>query len=192
MIKFSKNIKSQTYAVLSALLMGILFPHESRSEDISEILRQISEETSGKTSEKKNTSAAAEPTPKKTGEPKISQSTNPKAQVIPPPVVPPPRWVIYGPKDKMPKNLEGCAVAGDFLLIGEDSSGGALLMASDSSLFFARKFIVKNSSSGCAPGNTIPQYRKIRVPKERPLLFIGRGPFPGEYFVHAQWANPHW
>ncbi len=88
----------------------------------------------------------------------------------------------------MPKNLEGCAVAGDFLLIGEDSSGGALLVSSDSSLFFARKFIVKNSSSGCAPGNTIPfqQYRKIHVPTERPLLFIGRGPFPGEYFVHAQ------
>lgn len=188
MIKFSKNIKSPTYAVLAGLLIGILFSHESRSDDVSEILRQISEETSGKTSEKTNTSVAAEPTPKKTAEPKISHSTSPKAQVIPPPVVPPPRWVIYGPKDRMPKNLEGCAVAGDFLLIGEDSSGGALLVASDSSLFFARKFIVKNSSSGCAPGTTIPfqQYRKIRVPTERPLLFISRGPFPGEYFVRAQ------
>lgn len=188
MINFFQIVKSPAYAVIAALLMGILFPHQSRSEDISEIIRQISEETSGKTSKYKTTSVAAEPTPKRTAEPKISPSTNPKAQVIHPVVVPPPSWVIYGPKDRMPKNLEGCAVAGDFLLIGEDISGGALLVASDSSLFFARKFIVKNSSSGCAPGNTIPfqQYRKIRVPTERPLLFIGRGPLPGDYFVRAQ------
>ena len=188
MIHISQIPKLLAPKLAAALLIGFLLPHESRGEDLSEILRQISEEKSGKTTEKKNTSVAAEPTPKKKSQPKKSQAAKLKVQVIHPVVVPPSRWIIYGPKDIMPNNLEGCAVAGDFLLIGEDISGGALLVASDSSLFFARKFIVKNSSSGCAPGNTIPfqQYRKIRVPTERPLLFIGRGPFPGDYFVRAQ------
>jgi hypothetical protein len=170
------------------LLMFNLLLQESRSEDLSEILRQISEEKSGKTSEKKNTSAAAEPTPKKKAEPQKSQVAKPQAQAIQTPVATTPRWIVYGPKDKLPKNLQGCAVAGDFKMIGEDVFGGALLVAADSSLFFARRFIVKNSSSGYAPGTILPaeQHRIIRVPRERPLLFQGRDMLPGEYLVHAQ------
>ena len=175
-------------AFAAALLIGILLPHESRGEELSEILRQISEEKSGKTSDKKNTSAAAEPTPKKKTEPKKSQAAKPQARAVQTPVAQPPRWIVYGPKDKLPNNLQGCAVAGDFKLIGEDVSGGALLVAADSSLFFARKFIVKNSSSGYPPGTIFPteKHRIIRVPRERPLLFLGRDMLPGDYLVHAQ------
>ena len=186
MIHLSRIPKLAIPAHAAALLLGILLPHESCGEELSEILRQISEEKSGQTSEKKTTSAAAEPPPKKRAQPKKSQAAKPQAVQIP--VAQPSRWIIYGPKDKLPNNLQGCAVAGDFKLIGEDAFGGALLVAADSSLFFARKFIVKNSSSGYAPGTIFPteKHRIIRVPRERPLLFLGRDMLPGDYLVHAQ------
>jgi hypothetical protein len=172
--------------LLAAWLGTALLPSESHGQEVADILRQISEEKSGKTSENKNTTAET-PARKKT-EPKKSKTAKPKAQAVQPPVAPAPRWIVYGPKDKLPKNLEGCAVAGDFKMIGEDVFGGALLVAADSSLFFARRFIVKNSSSGYAPGTILPaeQHRLVRVPRERPLLFQGRDMLPGEYLVHAQ------
>jgi hypothetical protein len=182
------RIQTLCIPILTASLGFVLLPNEVRGQEITEILRQISEEKSGKTSEKKNTSAAAEPTPKKKAQPKKSQAAKPKVQAVQPPVAPAPRWIVYGPKDKLPKNLEGCAVAGNFIIIGEDVFGGAELVPADTSLLFARRFIVKNFSSGYAPGTILhpDQYRKVHVPRERPLVFLGRDFLPGHYLVRAQ------
>jgi hypothetical protein len=89
----------------------------------------------------------------------------------------------------LPNNLAGCAVAGDFMLIGEDVEYGAeLVPISEANNVFARRFIVKNFTSGYAPGTNLPPnlYRKIHAPRERPLLFIGRDILPGFYLVRAQ------
>jgi hypothetical protein len=172
--------------LLTAWLGLFLLPNESHGQEITEILRQISEEKSGKTTEKKNTTAETEKSAQKKSEPKKSKPAKPTAQAVQSPTAPAPRLILYGPKDKLPNNLAGCAVVGDFMLIGEDLNGGAKLVPfSDANLLFPRQFIVKNLRSRYTPGTILypSQYRKIRVPRERPLLFIGRDGVPGHYLV---------
>ena len=173
---------------------------QTYGQDVSDILNQITSEKEAKKQTNVNSTVFQ---PAKTPEPTekraqavektdISQSQVKKTTDQPnssPGDAQAPRIVIYRAKDKLPKNVAGAGVAGDFLITGEDALGGATIIAAeDASNTFARIFIIKNASSGHPPGTVLPNDSRcsITVPAQKPLIFIGRGMIPGEYQVRAQ------
>lgn len=167
-------------------------------EDVSDILNQISSEKETKKQTTVNSTAiqpvkASETTEKrkepKKDAPKAKEKKvveQPKQQSVAPQA---PRIIVYRPKDKLPKDVAGSGVAGDFLVSGEDPLGGASIIAAEDAMNpFARSFIIKNVSSGYSPGTVLPlENRKlIHISPQKPLIFIGRGMLPGEYNVRAQ------
>lgn len=95
---------------------------------------------------------------------------------------------IWSPRDKLPKDIIGHGVAGNFVLRGEYATGGAVLIpAEDVANPFAREFVVANLTSGLPRGTFIPitQRRLVQVPRSKPLIFVGRG-IPGSYIVESR------
>lgn len=98
------------------------------------------------------------------------------------------RGHIFGPKDKLPKEITGQRVAGNFAVIGEYADGGEMLVpAEDTMNPFARQFIIVNKTSGFERGTTVDvsQRQMIHVPRSEALVFISRGVIPGTYLVQA-------
>ena len=96
---------------------------------------------------------------------------------------------IWGPRDKLPKDVAGQGVAGDFVLMGEYVEGGEMLApAEDIMNPFARTFIVVNVSSGFPRGTYLDLSGRtlIHVPRSTPLIFIGRGGLIGSYAVQQK------
>ncbi|MFZ4775984.1 MAG: hypothetical protein ACOYM3_11500 [Terrimicrobiaceae bacterium] len=160
------------------------------ADDISSILNQIQGEGAGK---KNTTIEKTTSTPVSTPVPKKKQPTAPaKKQTTQAPAVKQPevrQIVVWGPTDKLPKDVTGQGVAGNFVIQGEGANGGAeLIPATEASNPFARVFVVVNLTSGYPPGTLLPigQRRLIQVSTNRPLIFIGRGLLPGIYNVQAQ------
>lgn len=163
-------------------------------EDVSDILDQISSEKASKAVN----STAIQPvkTPGRTEKRREPNTEAPKTKskraVEQPERKAPPQSlqiVVYRPKDKLPKNVAGSGVAGDFLVTGEDVFGGATIIAADDAMNpFARRFIIKNASSGYSPGTVLPldNYKCIHISPQRPLIFIRRGIIPGEYEVRTR------
>jgi hypothetical protein len=161
------------------------------ADDISAILNQIQTESSGQkntTIEKTLTSTPTTPsTPKKKKQTATTKKSDTQAKVAEKPAAP--RIPVWGPTDKLPKNVTGQGVAGDFVCRGEDINGGIeLIAASDASNPFARVFVVVNLTSDLPSGTFSPIGRRqlVRVPLNRPLIFIGKGILPGIYNVQAQ------
>lgn len=97
--------------------------------------------------------------------------------------------MIWGPRDKLPKDIAGQEVAGDFVLNGEYAGGGEMLIpAEDIANPFARTFIVANVSSGFARGTylDLPDRTPIHIPRSNPLIFVGRGDLIGSYVVRQK------
>ncbi|MCX6972652.1 MAG: hypothetical protein NTV93_21215 [Verrucomicrobia bacterium] len=185
-------------SVVLLCVLCTVFTGRAQTQDVSDILNQISSEKETKKQTTVNSTAiqpvkASEPTEKrrekKTEMPKAKTKKvveQPKQQPAAPQV---PRIIVYRPKDKLPKDVAGSGVAGDFLVSGEDPLGGASIIAAEDAMNpFARSFIIKNVSSGYSPGTVLPlENRKlIHISPQRPLIFIGRGMLPGEYNVRAQ------
>ena len=144
------------------------------ADDLSSILKQIKSERTGSVSKPKASAATA---PKK----KKSSSSAKSASE--------PRIPIWSPRDKLPKDIAGNYLAGDFVVQGEDLSGCATIIPlQDANNPFARQFNVVNMSTGLVPGTLVPIGRRemVRVSRSRPLVFIGRGLLPGIYQVQAQ------
>lgn len=100
-----------------------------------------------------------------------------------------PQIPLWQPKDTLPKDIAGQGLYGNFVIRGEDINGGAeIIAAEDAANPFARVFTIVNLSSGMAPGTLVPigQRRLVQVPRNKPLIFIGRGILPGLYNVQAQ------
>jgi hypothetical protein len=100
-----------------------------------------------------------------------------------------PQIPLWLPKDTLPKDVAGHGLYGNFVIRGEDINGGAeIIAAEDAANPFARVFTIVNLSSGLAPGAYVPisQRRSVQVPKNKPLIFIGRGILPGLYNVQAR------
>jgi hypothetical protein len=94
---------------------------------------------------------------------------------------------IWGPKDRLPGNIKGQLLAGDFLVLGEYIDGGAVIYAvEDDGKAFIREFVVKNLSSGLAPASYYPDGHKPRVQftRDNPLVFTGKL-YPGLYSVQT-------
>lgn len=147
------------------------------ADDISSILKQIKSEQAGAVSKPK-------PAPYSPPKKKKSRSSDSSAAKSPEPKIP-----IWNPKDKLPKDVTGHYLAGDFVIQGEDLSGCATIIPlQDAMNPFARQFNVVNMSTGMVPGTLIPIGRRemVRVSRSRPLVFIGRGILPGIYQVQAQ------
>ncbi|MEI6279455.1 MAG: hypothetical protein WCQ16_08755 [Verrucomicrobiae bacterium] len=189
-------LPSSSVALLCVLC--ILFTRRAQAQDVGDILNQISSEKEAKKQTTVNSTAiqpvkASEPTDKRK-EPKKEEPKAKKKKVVEQPKQQPaapqvPRIIVYRAKDKLPKEVAGAAVAGDFLVRGEDPFGGATIIAAEDAMNpFARSFIIKNVSSGYSPGTVLPlENRKlIHISPQRPLIFIGRGMLPGEYEVRAQ------
>ena len=93
---------------------------------------------------------------------------------------------VWGPRDKLPKNVIGQGVAGNFVTYGEDINGGLVLVAEeDKNNAFARKFVVTTRTSGIPRNSFLPsaQQRLVKVPRDQPLIFIKHDSFMGEYTV---------
>ena len=187
-----------SFSIFLLCVLCILFTRHAHGQDVSDILNQISSEKETKKQTTVNSTAiqpvkAPEPTEKRKETKKeatkaktkkvVEQS---KQQAAAPQV---PRVIVYRPKDKLPKDVAGSCVAGDFLVSGEGVLGGASIIAAEDAMNpFARSFIIKNVSRGYSPGTVLPlENRKlIHISPQRPLVFMGRGMLPGEYEVRAQ------
>ena len=176
------------------LFLFLLFAMQSYGQDVSDILNQIN---SAKEKQANVNSTAIQPVkvpaPFEKDQQDKPKQESPNEQTekssINPIASEAPLFVVYRPKDKLPKNVTGSGLAGNVLITGEDALGGTTIIAAeDASNPFARIFIIKNVSSGHPPGTDLPlgSRRPITVPTQKPLIFIGRGMIPGEYQVRAQ------
>jgi len=94
---------------------------------------------------------------------------------------------VCGPKDRLPGNIAGQYLVGDFMVLGEYVDGGAVIYAvEDDGKGFIRQFVVKNASSGLARGGCYPDGQKprVRFTRSNPLVFLGKL-FPGLYSVQT-------
>ena len=147
------------------------------ADDITSILNKIESTKSVPTIPSKSVGE----TKKSTG--KSSSTSNNSSKPRQPQI---PLWL---PKDKVPKDIAGHGLYGNFVVRGEDITGGAeIIAAEDAANPFARVFTIVNLSSGMAPGSLVPisQRRLVQIPKTKPLIFVGRGILPGLYNVQAQ------
>ena len=147
------------------------------ADDITSILNKIESTKSVPTIPSKSVGE----TKKSTG--KSSSTSNNSSKPRQPQI---PLWL---PKDKLPKDIAGHGLYGNFVVRGEDITGGAeIIAAEDAANPFARVFTIVNLSSGMAPGSLVPisQRRLVQIPKTKPLIFVGRGILPGLYNVQAQ------
>jgi len=150
------------------------------ADDVDAILKQISGESSGSgSSSGQNTSL------KKKSSPSGSATTTHKKSIQ----ASAPSIKIWGPKDKLPPDIAGQGVAGNFAFYGTNTEGNPILIpAEDASNPFARQFEIVNMRDQVGPNVLIPagQRRLVQVSSRRPLVFVGRGILPGVYNVQVQ------
>jgi hypothetical protein len=175
-----KTIQSTTLLGIIALLAW----SPAQADDINSILQQINSETSGgqNTALRKTADQTQIPKKKKASAQKKKQDVEEVQEQVT-------QIKIWNPDDKLPKDIAGQGVAGDFAVMGEAPTGGAVLVPGNGGMNpFARQFIVTNLSSGMAAGTIVPVYwrKHVQVSADRPLIIIGRGAMPGSYMVEAQ------
>ena len=166
-------------SVFSIILAGSfsLLSTTHAADDITSILNKIESSKSVPTIP---TKAIAEP---QKSSARNSSSTNTSSKPRQPQI---PLWL---PKDKLPKDIAGHGLYENFVVRGEDITGGAeIIAAEDAANPFARVFTIVNISSGMAPGTLVPisQRRLVNIPKNKPLIFVGCGILPGLYNVQAR------
>jgi hypothetical protein len=135
-----------------------------------------------------SSAAAATPKPKKKHVVKhVEQQKQAPAQLVQVPQQP--AVQIWGPRDRLPKNVTGQYVAGNFVVQGSTTEGNVILIpAEDADNPFARQFWISNRQSDLGPNALIPlgQRPLVQVSPDAPLIFIGHGILPGVYNVQAQ------
>ena len=147
------------------------------ADDITSILNKIESTKSVPTIPSKSVGETKKSTGKSSST--SNNSSKPRQPQIP----------LWRPKDILPKDIAGHGLYGNFVVRGEDITGGAeIIAAEDAANPFARVFTIVNLSSGMAPGSLVPisQRRLVQIPKTKPLIFVGRGILPGLYNVQAQ------
>lgn len=167
------------FSVFSIILAGSfsLLSTTHAADDITSILNKIESTKSVPTIPTKSVGETKKSTGKNSST--SNNSSKPRQTQIP----------LWLPKDKLPKDVAGHGLYGNFVVRGEDITGGAeIIAAEDAANPFARVFTIVNLSSGMAPGTLVPisQRRLVQIPKSKPLIFIGRGILPGLYNVQAQ------
>lgn len=162
----SASTKQLSVSLLGFLLTAIFSIGIGRTQDVSSIIDHIQ-------SEQKSPAVSSVPRrvnpDKKPRQVSSAQGTAPQ---------------FWGPKDKLPGNIAGQYLIGDFKVIGASINGHALMVADDG--VFGRSFEVDNLNTGLAPGQSYPtgQEPRLRFTRNDPLLFIERG-LLGCYTVRA-------
>ena len=153
----------------------------SGAEDVNSILRQIkSESTRG---------SVPEPTPQAASDKKTSRPQSSKSRPRQPPTrQPEPETFsgpIWGPKDKLPKQIRGHGLAGDFVIAGQFDGCVELLAAEDNTNPFPRRFIIANKHLDLPDYHFIPfdQRETLTIPRSKPLVFLEKTSL-AYYYVH--------
>lgn len=179
-------IKKSIFGILTA--SAVAFAHQViAADDIGSILNEIKAEKSGS----KNTTIGKPPelapsAPKKASSPKAKA---PKAPKVNKSKSSAPKIQIWNPRDKLPKNVTGNGVAGNFAFYGTNADGNPIYIpAEDFSNPFARQYWLVNVRTRFGPNMLVPinERRLITVSRSKPLIIIGRGILPGVYNVQAQ------
>jgi hypothetical protein len=97
---------------------------------------------------------------------------------------------IWKPNDKLPKDIAGQGVAGDFAFYGTTSDNNPIFVPAESaSSPFARQFWLVNATEDKLPPNTVVPFDQraiVKFSSKKPLIFVGRGILPGVYNVKGQ------
>lgn len=148
------------------------------ADDVDSILKQINGESSG------GGSSSAQNTSLKKSKSSVSGTTSRKKSTQ----ASAPSIKIWNPKDKLPQDISGQGVAGNFAIYGTSSEGNPILIpAEDTANPFARQYWIVNLRENT--GHTlvpIGQRQMVQVSARRPLIFVGRGILPGVYNVQVQ------
>jgi len=91
--------------------------------------------------------------------------------------------VFYQPRGRLPDDIEGKLLIGEFAAYGEDESGGMLMVASgDKKKTFARIYHVRNLNTGLPAGGFFSdnkqQDKLISFTRDHPLVFIVKNSTP--------------
>lgn len=163
-------------AVLGVSLISI--SSAVAADDVDSILKQISGESSGGGSSSGQNTSLKKSSSSNTG----TSSTKKRSQASTPSIK------VWNPKDKLPQDVSGQGVAGNFAVYGTSSEGNPILIpAEDAANPFARQYWIVNLRENT--GRTlvpIGQRQMVQVSARRPLIFVGRGILPGVYNVQVQ------
>jgi hypothetical protein len=180
-----------THSILASEVDDILKelngdPKKSGNSQISSDSQNASQEKPSPSPKRSNAEVSGEPSvnPEHKKKAVVKQSSS-KHQIQQPPSIP-----VWNPRDKLPKEITGQGVAGNFVIQGSSSEGNLVLVpAEDADNPFARQFwVVNRIFAGGQPNILVPigQRQLVQVSKNQPLIFIGRGILPGVYNVQAQ------
>jgi len=161
---------------LLAPILSMLISLSAAHAQVDQILQSIEQEQSSP-SKVQTTQSAGEAPPKVAHEKpphKPKEVRTKKADMV----------QIWGPKDRLPEQIAGQLLAGDFEVLGQSINGHALLIGENG--LFGRTFEVDNLTTGLAPGQCYPtgQNPRYHVDSKHPLIFIERG-ILGCYTVRA-------
>lgn len=180
-----------TYSILASEVDDILKelngdPKKSGNSQISIDSQNASQEKPSPSPKRSNAEVSGEQSVNtEHGKKVIRKQASPKQQAPERPSIP-----VWNPRDKLPKEITGQGVAGNFVIQGSSSEGNLVLVpAEDADNPFARQFwVVNRTFAGGQPNILVPIGRRqlVQVSKNQPLIFIGRGILPGVYNVQAQ------
>jgi hypothetical protein len=161
-------------------------PKKSGNSQISSDDQNAPQEKPSPSTKGRNSEVFSEPSAKPERKKKaVIKQAAPKQDAPQRPSIP-----VWNPRDKLPKDITGHGVAGNFAIEGSSSDGTLVLVpAEDADSPFARQFwVVNRMFAGGQPNILVPigQRQLVQVPKNQPLIFIGRGILPGVYNVQAQ------
>ena len=197
-------MKAPSTLVLPIVVAMITMAHLSKASEVDDILKEIgggakstTSSSGGQNTTLKKTSSDSDSSnsgSSSSGEPASTPKPRKKhvaSQSVPHQQTPPqPTIQVWSPRDKLPKEVTGQGVAGNFVIQGSSSDGTLILIpAEDASNPFARQYWVVNRTYGSGvPNVLVPmgQRELVQIPVNQPLIFIGRGILPGVYNVQAQ------
>jgi len=195
-------MKKHVGQILAVVVSVILIGTSSHGSEVDDILKELNG-GSKKTSDSENAqSSQSAPAAKSTvssessapssatGTPKPKKKAVVKQSVPRQQVPQRPSITVWNPRDKLPKEITGQGVAGNFVIYGTSSEGNLILIpAEDAENPFARQYwVVNRTYAGGSPNVLVPmgQREMVQVSPSQPLIFIGRGILPGVYNVQAQ------
>ncbi|MBJ7391864.1 MAG: hypothetical protein JHC85_09870 [Chthoniobacterales bacterium] len=155
----------------------------SGADDVDAILRQIkSESTQGPAPQPAPPAATVKKTERQQSSKAKTRQSKPQQQ----PSIETFSGPIWGPKDKLPKQIRGHGLAGRFVVAGQ-FEGQLLLEAEEDNMNpFCRRFVVANKTLNLPdPYYTVPfdQREVLTIPRSNPLVFLKKTSF-AYYYVH--------
>lgn len=178
------TLKCRRLTIVSCLCAAICWSGRVllAADDVEAILQQIkSESTHRPAPQPASPDAAIEKTAR--SQPSKAESRQPKPQQQPKQETF--SGPVWGPKDKLPKEINGHGLAGTFVIAGQFQGSMMLEAAEDNLNPFCRTFVVSNKRLDLPDNYVIPpsQRETLTIPRNRPLILLEKGPL-AYYYVH--------